>query len=203
MTETEKNGERLSALVDGELSGIEYAHAVDAIHLSPELKLRWKRYHIAADALKKGLPPALLKSDFSARVMQAVENEPVILAPRKISYKINPAVKQLAGLAIAASVTAVAVLGAQTWHVQGQAADPAAIIAKAAPPPVNQNVAAPVVNAAMDPVTTVAVDNPTLPAHVQLQINQYLLNHNQNTLAAQRMLPYARIVGYASGETAE
>ena len=188
MTETEMNGEALSALVDGELSGVEYGHAVDAINLSPEFKQRWVRYHIASDALKKSLPPALLKPDFAARVMQAVDAEPTVLAPRNISQKIRPAAKQLAGLAIAASVTAVAVLGVQTWRLQA-GAEPATV-AQVAPP----------VSSAIRPV---AADNVPLPAHVQSQINQYLLNHNQNALAAQRMLPYARIVGYASGDAAE
>jgi len=192
MTETEMNGEQLSALVDGELNGVEYGHAVDAINLSPELKQRWMRYHIAADALKKGLPPALLKPDFSARVMRAVDAEPTVLAPRNISFKVSPVAKQLAGLAIAASVTAVAVLGVQTWRLPA-GAEPAAAVAQAAPPVVN----------VLAPVTTVAADNAPLPAHVQSQINQYLLSHHQNALAAQRMLPYARIVGYASGDATE
>lgn len=196
MTETDINGERLSALVDGELKGIEYGPAVDAIHISPHLKQRWMRYHIAADAVKKNLPPVLLKPDFSARVMQAVENEPTILAPRNFSYRVNPVTKQLAGLAIAASVTAVAVLGAQSWRVQYKP-EPVVNIAQT-PPPVVTAPALPVAS-----VATVAADHVALPEHVQSQINQYLLNHNQNALVAQRMLPYARIVGYTSGDTAE
>lgn len=191
MTETAMNGEALSALVDGELNGSEYESVLDAINLSPELKQRWVRYHIASDALKKSLPPALLKPGFAARVMHAVDAEPTVLAPRNIARKISPAAKQLAGLAIAASVTAIAVLGVQTWRLQA-GAEPAAI-AQVAPPVVN----------VVQPVATVAADNATLPPHVQSQINQYLLNHNQNALAAQRMLPYARIVGYASGDVAE
>jgi len=194
MTESEMNGEKLSALVDGELSGVEYGHTVDAINLSPELKQRWMRYHIAADALKKSLPPALLKPDFSARVMQAIEAEPTVFAPRNIVHKVRPVAKQLAGLAIAASVTAVAVLGVQTWRVQSDV-EPAAAVAQVAAPVANAN--------AIRPVATVAADNAPLPAHVQSQINQYLLSHNQNALAAQRMLPYARIVGYATGDAAE
>jgi sigma-E factor negative regulatory protein RseA len=192
MTETETMGERLSALVDGELSGAEYDHAVDAIHLSPELNQRWMRYHIAADALKNSLPHALLKPDFSTRVMHAIDAEPTILAPRNFSFHVRPVTKQLAGLAVAASVTAIAVLGVQTWRLQAEA-EPAAAVAQIAPPAAN----------VIHPVAAVAADNTPLPAHVQSQINQYLLNHNQNALAAQRMLPYARIVGYATGDAAE
>lgn len=192
MTETESIGEKLSALVDGELTGVEYGSVVDTIHSSSELKQRWMRYHIAADALKKGLPPTLLKPDFASRVMQAVDAEPTVLAPRNLSPKVNPVTKQLAGLAIAASVTAIAVLGVQTWRLQS-GTEPAAEVAQ---------VTAPVVNI-MRPVATVAADNTPLPPHVQSQINQYLLSHNQNALAAQRMLPYARIVGYANGDVAE
>ena len=189
--ETEMNGERLSALVDGELSKAEYGPAVDAINQSPELKQRWMRYHLGADVLKKSLPPVLLKPEFSARVMQAINAEPTVLAPRNIFSKLNLVAKQIAGLAIAASVTAVVIFGVQIWRVQ-PSTDPAAVV-HVAPLPVI-NVSGPVVTS----IPPGAADNAPLPAHVQLQINQYLLNHNynQNALAAQRMLPYARIVGH-------
>ncbi len=197
MTETEMNGERLSALVDGELNGAEYGQALDAINLSPELRQRWMRYHTASDALKKSLPAALLKPDFSSRVMQAIDAEPTIFAPRNIKHKINPLVKQFAGLAIAASVTAVAVLGVQTWRLE-PVAEPIATAVQVTPP-VADLIRPVATTATASSVTTVTVDadNAALPAHVQSQINQYLLNH-QNALTAQRMLPYARIVGYAA-----
>ena len=197
MTETEMNGERLSALVDGELNGAEYGQALDAINLSPELRQRWMRYHTASDALKNSLPAALLKPDFSSRVMQAIDAEPTILAPRNITRKINPLVKQVAGLAIAASVTAVAVLGVQTWRLE-PVAEPIATVVQVTPPVADliRPVVATTTTASTNTMT-VDADSSALPPHVQSQINQYLLNH-QNSLAAQRMLPYARIVGYAA-----
>ncbi len=197
MTETEMNGERLSALVDGELNGTEYGQALDAINLSPELRQRWMRYHTASDALKNSLPAALLKPDFSSRVMQAIDAEPTILAPRNVTRKINPLVKQFAGLAIAASVTAVAVLGVQTWRLE-PTAEPIATAGQVAPPVADliRPVVATTTTASTNTMT-VDADSSALPPHVQSQINQYLLNH-QNSLAAQRMLPYARIVGYAA-----
>ena len=197
MTETEMNGERLSALVDGELNGAEYGQALDAINLSPELRQRWMRYHTASDALKNSLPAALLKPDFSSRVMQAIDAEPTILAPRNITRKINPLVKQFAGLAIAASVTAVAVLGVQTWRLE-PVAEPVATAVQLTPPVADliRPVVATTTTASTNTMT-VDADSSALPPHVQSQINQYLLNH-QNSLAAQRMLPYARIVGYAA-----
>lgn len=197
MTETEMNGERLSALVDGELNGAEYGQALDAINLSPELRQRWMRYHTASDALKNSLPAALLKPDFSSRVMQAIDAEPTILAPRNVTRKINPLVKQFAGLAIAASVTAVAVLGVQTWRLE-PVAEPVATAVQLTPPVADliRPVVATTTTASTNTMT-VDADSSALPPHVQSQINQYLLNH-QNSLAAQRMLPYARIVGYAA-----
>lgn len=197
MTETEMNGERLSALVDGELNGAEYGQALDAINLSPELRQRWMRYHTASDALKNSLPTALLKPDFSSRVMQAIDAEPTILAPRNVTRKINPLVKQFAGLAIAASVTAVAVLGVQTWRLE-PVAEPVATAVQLTPPVADliRPVVATTTTASTNTMT-VDADSSALPPHVQSQINQYLLNH-QNSLAAQRMLPYARIVGYAA-----
>lgn len=190
MTEIEITEDQLSALVDGELSPAEYRQVLNAINTRPELKQRWMRYHLAADALKNNLPPAVMKPGFSAHVIQAIDAEPTVLAPRRFFYRVNLIAKQMAGLAVAASVTAVAVLGIQTWRLQD-----------AQQPPMAQ-VAPPVVNVA-HPVTAVAEENAPLPAHVQLQINQYLLNHNQNALGAQRMLPYARIVGHISNDAAD
>jgi len=198
MTETEINGERLSALVDGELTQAEYRDAVEAIHQSAELKHRWMRYHLATDALKNSLPPAIVKPDFAGHVMQAIEAEPTVLAPRNILYRVRVVAKQMAGLAVAASVTAVAVLGIQTWRLH----DTAPVVAQQESAPVVAQGVAPGANE-IRPVTAVATENAPVPAHVQLQINQYLLNHNQNALGAQRMLPYARIVGHTSGDVAE
>jgi sigma-E factor negative regulatory protein RseA len=99
--------------------------------------------------------------------------------------------KQIAGLAVAASVTAVTVLGVQAWN--RDSVMPAQVAETPAPVPVQAQTAA----------AGVANDKTPLPAHIQSQITHYLVTHNQNTVGVHGMLPYARIVGYSSGDTAE
>lgn len=183
-------GERISALVDGELSSVEYEHAVRAVEQDVELKRRWERYHIAADSLKNNLPPVITKSNFADRVMLAIESEPTVFAPRNLSRKLNNVVKQVAGLAVAASVTAAVVFGVQTWRVAGDSG------------PVAQVLTSPVPNAT-PPATTVSNVSVHVPENLKAQLNNYLLNHNQSVMGFNGMLPYARIVGYSAGETAE
>lgn len=186
----DRAGERLSSLVDGELSSVEYEHAVKAVEQDVELKRRWERYHIAADSLKNNLPPLITKSNFADRVMLAIESEPTVFAPRNLSRKVNSVVKQVAGLAVAASVTAAAVFGVQSW----QGTEVAAPVAQVFPP------MQPMANPS---VTTVADTSAQVPENLKSQLNNYLLNHNQSVMGFNGMLPYARIVGYSTSETAE
>lgn len=198
MSDMEHSAERLSSLVDGELHGAELARAVDAAKGEREAQARWSRYHVAIDAMKKSLPPVILKDDFADRVMRAIESEPTVLAPRRSATPGSTIRKPLAGLAVAASVTAVVVLGARNTMVGG--VDPAPL-AQAPQAEVVQQVA----SVPTPPKAAVAVSagQPAIPANVQLQLNRYLLNHNQNAVGMNGMLPYARIVGYSNGESAE
>lgn len=188
---TDMIGEHLSSLVDGELAGSEYEHTVNAIKLDDELRRRWERYHIATDSLKNNLPLTMSKSNLADRVMLALESEPTVLAPRSVTRKIHPLIKQVAGLAVAASVTAVAVFGAQTWNTTSDTSLPQVAQTQ------------PVVPVVPVQATTVASASKNLPENLQARLNSYLLNHNQNALAVHGMLPYARIVGYSAGENAE
>lgn len=184
-------GEKLSSLVDGELAGSEYEHTVNAIKQDDELRRRWERYHIATDSLKNNLPSTISKSNLADRVMSALESEPTVFAPRSVTHKVNPLVKQVAGLAVAASVTAIAVFSVQSWKSNSDTA----------PLPVAQT--QPAVPAAPVQATAVASTTTQVPENLQSRLNAYLLNHNQNSLAVHGMLPYARIVGYSASENAE
>jgi negative regulator of sigma E activity len=63
--------------------------------------------------MKRNLPN-VIDHQFSARVMAEIENEPTILAPP--SHKTPSLGKRVAGLAIAASVATIAVLGVQNMY---------------------------------------------------------------------------------------
>lgn len=197
MNETDHAGEQLSSLVDGELTNADLDRAFEAISRDPDRKRHWTRYHVAVDAMKKSLPRTMAPSDFADRVAQAIETEPALLAPSRRPLRISPLRKQLAGLAVAASVGVVAVLGVQSTMRSEDAPLP-----MAQAPTV---VAAPIVVSADIPTAVVAASDARtpIPAQIQSQLHRYLLNHNQSAFGAPGMLPYARIVSHGGGDPTE
>lgn len=103
--------ERLSLLVDGEIlpSAAEWTQ----LQLDPENRNLWRMHQLIGDLIRS---PELLpvSANFSSRVMQALESEPVILAPGQANASQRGslnwlAVKQwsLPSLAVAAAAAAV------------------------------------------------------------------------------------------------
>ena len=114
------NNERISALMDSEADEASWLQA--AVRES-EGQATWSRYHLMGDALRNELP-AQLDLDLTARIAQALQDEPTVLAPKPSRFSRiggKPAVVHLlrsgGQFAIAASVAAVTILGVQ--HYQG------------------------------------------------------------------------------------
>ena len=101
--------EQLSAGIDGELSHEEWRFLWRRLDHDEDLQLRWARYHVARDSLRKQLPP-LASGGFAARVMLAIEPEAtvVVAVPRHHRW-----LRWSAGGAIAAGVAAVALMMTQ------------------------------------------------------------------------------------------
>jgi hypothetical protein len=74
------NKEQLSALMDGDLSDIE---VLNELGTDPALQDTWARYHLIGDAMRGDLP-VNLQLDLSDSIMLALEDEPVILAPKPV-----------------------------------------------------------------------------------------------------------------------
>ncbi len=111
--------EDLSALIDGEVSS---SHdAISAVKGDTELMQKWNNYHLIRDGLRKELPPTL-NFDIAANVAKALENEPVILSPKKtwrdlpVVASVVPFAKQGGQMAIAASVAVAMILGVQQMN---------------------------------------------------------------------------------------
>ena len=100
--------EQLSAGIDGELSREEWRFLWRRLDHDEDLQLRWARYHVARDSLRKQLPP-LAGDGFAARVMLAIEQDASVatVAPRHRWLRWS------AGGAIAAGVAAVALMMTQ------------------------------------------------------------------------------------------
>ncbi len=208
---TNLSNERISALVDGELDKQEHQASVDELLAHGENRKAWGRYHLIGDALKRSLPGGM-DHGFSSRVMAALDNEPTVLAPpppTKSSWG-----QRVAGLAVAASVTAVAVLGVQFMYQQdGQTLAPQTAQVPASLSPVaqsQQNIArasarqSSVQQSLQANIQTVTRSSSTVSRapgplkQIHPRLNRYLVDHHQQAprAAVQGMIPYARIVAY-------
>ncbi|HEY0634846.1 MAG TPA: hypothetical protein VGE00_05630, partial [Gammaproteobacteria bacterium] len=143
--------------------------------------------------------------DISQRVAAALEQEPVIFAPLwQRAIPSRRAVKQVASVAMAASVTAVAIFGAQ-WVNRDMPGMAHPSVASVAAPELSQ-VATPVAMASPGKVS------PGLPLLAEGQqpaeqvwirnLDSYVVNHNEysGSVGMHGVLPYARLVSHESAE---
>ena len=109
MNQTDANQdvrEDLSAGIDGELSKEQLRFLLRRIDHDVSLQQAWARYSVARDGLRRQLP-TLANPGFAARVMLAIEREPV---PVAASRRPHHWLRWSAGGAIAASVAAAALM---------------------------------------------------------------------------------------------
>ncbi|KFZ38319.1 anti-sigma factor [Shewanella mangrovi] len=127
----EKFGQEwVSAAVDGETD----SQAVAELASDKTSHEKWRRYHMIGDAMRGELPQTL-NLDLAARIADAIEQEPTIIAPvTETEVEIAPAAtvagdtvrvvpfyKQFGQYAIAATVAMMAIVGVQSMN-QDQAA---------------------------------------------------------------------------------
>lgn len=182
--------EKISALMDGELSEADLRPTLEELERDPELMLCWQRYHLMSDALKSNLP-SNISHDLASRVSRAIESEPphqLQAAPKRRRTKTAPAyVRPAAGFALAASVAAVGYLGLM-WEQQ----QPGGVTAGMAPVASVQP---------LQPVPVEGVQSVRLDAEqpaMESKLYKYVVNHNEYSGVGihQGMMPYVRIVGY-------
>jgi len=181
--------EQISALVDGELSKDECKRLMEEMRADVSKISCWGHYHLISDALKNNLP-ASFSSDFTARVSQALENEPALEAPPPV--RVLPSfVKPAIGFALAASVATVAYLGLG-WDTPTQV-NTQPRLALTAPPPLQASTVSKVRGREWD------VEQPAVVS----RLNDYLVSHGQYSALTgmqQGVLPQVRIVGYERPE---
>lgn len=175
------NLERLSALVDGELDPAATEAAIDSVDRETSLRGHWLRYHLISDALHANLSP-VPTADLAERVRGAVAAEPTVLSPPRQEPRQEGRWRYAAGMALAASVATVAVLGFRGLEAE-RGADA-------------QLVAAAEQRSAPAPGMRWDVDRPDLEA----KLNGYLVNHSAYSgNGVHVMRPYVRVVGYHAG----
>lgn len=117
---------QISEFLDGELDESRLSTFLERYGNDRGLRERFSRYVVTRECLRRTRP---LEGDsgFADRVMEALADEPVVLAPRRRTAfsggRARRMLKPAAGLAVAASVATVAVLGLRGDNIEDGAAD--------------------------------------------------------------------------------
>ncbi|MFK8027445.1 MAG: sigma-E factor negative regulatory protein [Gammaproteobacteria bacterium] len=116
---SEKDLELISASLDEDLSEFERRRLNTSVLAKPEGEKAWIRYNAVSAVLNKHYP-AKIDNDFSQQVMQAIseegyEQEQESTAQAGIK-RVGSYVKQVAGLAVAASVAAFSIVTYQNFN---------------------------------------------------------------------------------------
>jgi sigma-E factor negative regulatory protein RseA len=108
--------EQISALMDDELDVTTSQHLFTALKSDSKLGECWSDYHLIGDVMRGS--HGCLSPGFSERLMQKLEQEPTVLAPRNLLQRVaKPSFMLSAGSAVAA----VAFVGWVVWsqpHMQ-------------------------------------------------------------------------------------
>lgn len=203
--------EEISAYQDGESTRTEESLLAD-LQADPGLRTIWCRYQMINQSLRGQLAIGVAASSLSERVSAALTDEPAILSPQKRRRSLGQRMmKPAAGMAIAASVALVAIVGLRGLD---QATNPAGQVTPAssvATDSAGGSNAARVSTAENRPMQslqpasqaplarTVSTDAESAGGYRrsgQYGFNSYLINHNEYRASAgvRGSMPYARIV---------
>lgn len=158
--------EKLSALMDGELSPDEMARQISALKNDSALNQTWAAYHVLGDALRKS---PQLSLDFTAKLAQQLAEEPTVLAPQRKSKLRTPRY----AMPLAASVAAVSLVGVLAWQMVRVNQADAPIALAAAPVAAKQQVTL------APSVQVVATKRPETVQFSRVVSNSYLLAHQE------------------------
>lgn len=112
--------EKLSALMDGELSELEERHVLDALAKDAGLRAGWERYHLMRAAITRQLdivaPPGLVD-----RIHARLQHDSQTSVYRPMYQRL------ITGVAVAAGISAVAVFGIQSLQSPSPVPSPLAV----------------------------------------------------------------------------
>ena len=175
--------EKISELVDNELSHLEHYRLIRTLESDRGLRGVWERYHLISTVIRNELD-VMVGPAVADRIAQGIRQEtPASAYSTYFTSRLPAYTRVAAGMAIAASVAAVAIF---TLQPLSPSSAPSSQIALQNPPPA---LAAP---AAVRPVQ--AAPRGTL--------NTYLVEHSEFTPNAgmNGMMSYVRIVGHGNNK---
>ncbi|GGB89111.1 hypothetical protein GCM10011352_13920 [Marinobacterium zhoushanense] len=110
--------EGLSALMDGQANDFETRRLLQQVGEDEDLGQTWRRYQVVRSVLR-GEALGLCRDDLSSRLASALETEPPLqvslAAKRDAGHGMSGVWRSVASMAVAASVTAIIILGANNF----------------------------------------------------------------------------------------
>jgi sigma-E factor negative regulatory protein RseA len=190
MSRSERLSESMSAFMDGEAPRYEGSRLMAVLKSDAQARQCWANYHLISDAIRNNLPPAV-DEGLADRVAEQIAVEPSYLLRRRWHRSAPQWVKQAGGLALVASVTAITILGVQSYRQSS---------APTLQPPLQVASSAASVPGALLPPGTVRPVHSVSPRMLN-RVNSMVVNHNEvsSGLPMQGVMPYARLVNYESG----
>ncbi len=182
---TAKQQELLSAFVDGEVSQAELDELLALMDSDDNARADYLRYQFSSDLIH-GYTNNSRPVDLTARISAALADEPPLEVAGDSRKKARVLTlpnwfwKQTAGLAAAASIGALAVVGVMNQPQNAITPD----LAQAQPQPVQQQ-------------ATVSASNRWTVGEQEVEdrLNNYLVDHNEYA-GASGLFSYARVVSY-------
>lgn len=153
--------EELSCLLDGELDAERGGACLSGLCRDPRAQSDWALWHAVGDALRSQDVAALHSAGFAARMAQALEAEPAIVAPRALSLR-SRTVRRFVLPVTAAAAAAVMLTVVALPMLQAPATTPGTQLAGAVQPPRDAR------NGGADVLPVAVVDrSPELEAYLQ------------------------------------
>jgi sigma-E factor negative regulatory protein RseA len=171
---TDKLREQISALADDALPDGEHELLLRRFAAEKSLRSCWERYHLIGESMRKTLP-AVDTRGFADRVMEALGDAPLPAA--KPARQLDRFLRAAAGVAVAASVAVVAVVGLKYDNARPRNGTSASEIV-----PVDS--ALPGAPLSLGGANSASWDG-TAP-EVQASLRSYLVNHDVVTYSLQR-----------------
>lgn len=179
--------ERLSAMMDAQLSESEQARLLAELSHDPELRKTWERYHLIRAALSKELS-LVVPTGLSERIVERIRGlPPPAESPASRAHRRRPVARWVGSVALAASVAAIAIFGVQ-WFVPSERKGGTQQIAEG---PVHQ-----------DEVIRTGTRWDTTDPEIAKALNVYLVEHSDFTPTSgmNGVISYVRVVGYDSDQ---
>jgi len=194
--------ERVSALVDSELTSFESRRLITELEKGSALRERWGRYHLIGDVLRDEMPLEV-DQNFASSVMDRINEE---VAPGSLSIKANAWLKPLAGVAITATVAVVSLLGLKNLTSEG-GLSPEQIAKSERAAPTQPVVAATGANGMVQPVSIEKSNIEGSQGKVEIlkpvmsdpRMNSYLATHAEFA-AGPGIMPRVRVIGFEAVE---